>query len=158
MKYTAAIIGPHGGGKTTLLEHLEIYLRQQKMQTAKLFLNLDTKLPWREIISCVQSVPTGGVLFFDGACHLSLLRFWQLKHTVRKQNIGLVITAHSEGLLPTLTHCRSNPELLKAIVSGLLNETPPYSDDDLAELFDKNNGNLRNCLWHLYDEYVGNET
>ncbi|MHC4552578.1 MAG: hypothetical protein ACYSUT_07420 [Planctomycetota bacterium] len=158
MKYTAAIIGPHGGGKTTLLEHLEIYLRQQKMQTAKLFLNLDTKLPWREIISCVQSVPSGGVLFFDGACHLPRWRFWQLKRAVRKQSIGLVITAHSEGLLPTLTHCRSNPELLKAIVSGLLNETPPYSDDDLAELFDKNNGNLRNCLWHLYDEYVGNET
>ncbi|MHC4927798.1 MAG: hypothetical protein ACYTER_10855, partial [Planctomycetota bacterium] len=94
MKYTAAIIGPHGGGKTTLLEHLQSCLHGRGIHTAKLFLNLDTKLSWSEVTACIRSMPSGGVLFFDGACHLPRWRFWQLKRAVRKQSIGLVITAH----------------------------------------------------------------
>ena len=57
LDYTAAIVGPHGSGKTTLLRHLEKQLSQSSIQTKKLFINLETKLPWQTIKNSVNSIP-----------------------------------------------------------------------------------------------------
>lgn len=158
LDHIAAIVGPHGAGKTTLLEHLEAYLRDRGAPTAKLFLNLGTKLPWPQITTCIRTIPSNGVLFFDGASHLPRWRFWQLKRAVARQHIGLVITSHTEGRLPTLTHCRPNPNLLKTIVCHLLDGDQIFEESYLEEIFDQHNGNIRNCLWHLYDDYAANGT
>lgn len=156
LNYTAALVGPHGTGKTTLLEHAESQLRQKGIKTAKLFINLETPLPWSEVKAAIGSMPPGGVLFFDGACHLPRWRFGQLKRAARKQNIGLVITAHHEGLLPTWVQFHANPALLKTIVGRLLDHDNIYSDTYLSELLNHHRGNLRDCLWHLYDDCAAN--
>ena len=154
LDYTAAIVGPHGSGKTTLLVQLERHVRGDGIGTAKLFLNLDTKLRWQTIRNCVDSIGPGGVLFFDGACHLPMLRFRQLQHLTRRRNIGLVITAHREGLLPTLVmHC-PDTALLIQIVKSLLGDNEIFSEAYLADLFRLHGGNIRDCLWQLYDEYA----
>ena len=154
LDHTAAIVGPHGSGKTTLLQHLEKQLNQSGIQTKMLFINLDIKLPWRKIKNCIDSIPPKGVLFFDGANHLPFLRFKQLRHFTRKRNIGLVITSHRQGLLPTLTLCRPRLEFLTELTERLLGKHDTIEPSHLANLFDTYRGNIRDCLWQLYDEYA----
>lgn len=151
---TAAIVGPHGSGKTTLLRHLEKQLSRSGIQTKKLFINLDTQLPWQTIKNCVHSMPRKSILFFDGANHLPFLRFRHLRFLTHKRRIGLVITSHREGLLPTLVYCRPHLELLTELTERLLPEPQAVRQSHLAALFESHRGNIRECLWQLYDEYA----
>ena len=154
LDYTASIVGPHGSGKTTLLRHLEKQLSQSGIQTKKLFINLDTQLPWQAIKNGVYSMPPKSVLFFDGANHLPFLRFRQLRFITHKRHVGLVITSHHEGLLPTLVYCRPHLELLTELTKRLLPEHQTIGQSHLAALFESHHGNIRECLWQLYDEYA----
>ena len=148
---TAEIVGPHGSGKTTLLRELEKHIGRGGVETQKLFMNLDTPLRWRMVRECIDSMNPGSILFFDGACHLSSLRFWQLRQKARKNNVGLVITSHEEGLLDTLAVCRPSVNLLTDITGRLLGEAAVPDPDDLSELYDMHSGNIRECLRDLYD-------
>lgn len=156
--YTAAIVGPHGAGKSTLLSHLEKCLSRRGVATAKLFRNLDTRLPWRRVKEAIGAMPSEGVLFFDGANHLPFLRFQQLKRMTRKRSIGLVTTSHTEGLLPTLTICKPRPALLSQIVQMLTANHTTYAENHLDDVFRRHNGNIRDCLRQLYDEYAMKES
>jgi hypothetical protein len=152
--HTAAIVGPHGGGKTTLLREVESRLRQDGVETKRLFMNLDLALPWRTIRECVDATPERGVLLFDGASHLPFWRFRQLRRLARRRRIGLVITGHEEGLLSTLAVCHPGLELLIEVVETLLDAREIFSKAHLADLYQAHDGNLRDCLWRLYDEYA----
>ena len=154
LDYTAAIVGPHGSGKTTLLRNMDKQLSLSDVQTKNLFINLYTKLPWQTIKECVHSMPPKSILFFDGANHFSFLRFRQLRFMTHKRHIGLVITSHREGLLPTLIYCRPHLELLAELTKRLLPEQQTIQESQLAALFESHSGNIRECLWQLYDEYV----
>ena len=154
LDYTAAIVGPHGSGKSTLLRHLEPGLSQRSIPTTTLFINLDTKLPWKTIQNAVRSTPPKGVLLFDGANHLPFIRFRQLKFITQKRNIGLIITSHHEGLLPTLTNCSPSLDLLSEITQRLLPKHQTIDRSHLVALLDSHKGNIRDCLWQLYDQYT----
>lgn len=156
LDYTAALIGPHGSGKTTLLRGLEKRLRQAGIPTAMLFVSLDVALPWPAVRSAIRSLPPGGVLCFDGACHLPWFRFRPLCRLTRKRKTGLIITSHTEGLLPTLMHCRTGVGLLRDLTERLLGEQEAIAPSHLAGLFEAHRGNIRDCLWQLYDEYADN--
>ncbi len=154
LDYTAAVVGPHGSGKSTLLRDMEEQLSQSGVYTKKLFINLDTKLPWQTIKECVCSMPPKSVLFFDGANHLPFLRFRQLRSMTQKRSIGLVITSHDEGPLPTLLVCRGRLDLLTELTQQLLPEHQTIRQSHLAALFESHRGNIRDCLWQLYDDYA----
>lgn len=154
----AAIVGPHGSGKTTLLRELEIQVRCSGIETHMLFMSLDIPLPWQTVCDCIDSINPGGILFFDGACHLSNVRFWQLRQKIRKRNIGLVITSHDEGLLDTLIVCRPGVNLLAEITDRLLGEEKLLDEDILSVLYSVHSGNIRDCLWDLYDYYNDRES
>jgi hypothetical protein len=157
LDHTAAVVGPHGSGKTTLLGHLEKQLRGKGFNTEMLFANCDVKVPWKTIRTCFESMPPGSVLFFDGAGHLNRLRFMRLRRLARKQQIGLVITSHREGLLPTLIRCEPTLELFTEIIDRLLSDQNRIERDRLAALFESHRHNIRECLWELYDEYAAME-
>lgn len=154
LNFTAAVTGPHGSGKTTFMEQLSDRLTEKGVTLKKLFINQDSRLPWRTIRQSVLSIPPGGVLLFDGACHLSWWRWRQLKRLTATQKIGLVITSHDEGLLETLLRCETSPSLLNELVSQLAKPSPPLSRDTLNRLFAACGGNLRDCLRQLYDDYA----
>ncbi len=151
LNFTAAITGAHGSGKTTLLEHLEMRLTDKGMPTQKLFVSHDVTLPWKTIRQTIKSVPVGGVLLFDGACHLSWWRWARVKRLAAKRNIGLIVTCHNEGMLATLLRCETNPALLTNLVAQLTENQPPIQKDTLTELYHTHRGNLRDCLRQLYD-------
>lgn len=149
---TAAIVGPCGSGKTTLLNELERRFAQTGIPSRKIFISRDVRPPWREIRSAAAALPAAGVLLVDGMDHLARPRQWQLKRLARRREIGLLITSHREGILPTLYRCRPDPDLLVKVVTRLLDPRAPVETEHLKRLFAARNGNLRECLRQLYDD------
>jgi hypothetical protein len=67
---------------------------------------------------------------------------------------GLLITAHREGMLPTLVKCSTNIGLLNEIVNEILGDNSHALHETTQVLFDNHDGNLRDVLRELYDIYA----
>jgi len=156
--YTAAIVGPDGAGKTTLLEGLGHRLRKQGIRTRPIFVNHDhkrvTPTQWRAGLTDLQRKD---IVLFDGADLLNMWTWWQLLRLIRQSDAGLIITAHREGLLPTLIHTGTDFELFRDLLVELLGEEATQQLGDLPrQLFEQHHGNVRDALRDLYDAYAIN--
>jgi hypothetical protein len=60
-------------------------------------------------------------------------------------------TSHRDGLLPELVYALTTPELLEQLLRELLGQRYGYYNPNPQALFEKHNGNIRNCLRELYD-------
>lgn len=149
---TAAIVGPCGSGKTTLLCELERQFGQAGIPTQNIFISRDVRPPWRTIRDAAVSLQTGGILLVDGMDHLSRLRQWHLKQLARRRQIGLLVTSHREGILPTVYRCRPDIELLREVAYRLLEPCGTVDPERLEHLYAAHSGNLRECLRQMYDE------
>lgn len=147
--HRAAIVGPHGHGKTTLLEDLapRLEARGFRVRTATFRAGERRLGAARKIL---QDLTSRDILLIDGAEQLGRLAWLQLRLRSRAAG-GLVITSHRPGLLPTLHECRTSSELLAGIVRELVG--PEGEKHDLDALFQRHGGNLRGALRELYDVY-----
>jgi hypothetical protein len=150
MHWRAAIVGPHGHGKTTLLEDLAPRLedargfRVRTISLREAHPRLD-----REDRAVLRSLGLQDVLFLDGAEQLGWLSWMEVRLRTRRAG-GLVITSHRPGLLPTFFECETTPELLAGIVGELLG-----GEVDVEELHARHGGNVRDALRELYDRWAG---
>jgi hypothetical protein len=136
MDMRGAIVGPEGSGKTTLLEDLGERLRAKGRRVA------------------FGRVEPGAVTFLDGICELPARDRRRLLRLSREAE-GCVVTAHREGLLPTLLRTRTTPEILDAAVraaSGWGCESFGIAPE---ELWTRHGGNVRTALRELYDVCAG---
>lgn len=145
----AALVGPEGRGKTTLLEELGRRLQAQGWRPREVVLRRgQRRLSADARRRFLSSLGPPDLLLVDGAQELSPLAWRRLRRDSRAAG-GLLITSHREGLLPTLFTCRTSPELLAALLAelapGPLGLPPP------AELFARHDGNLRAALLEAYD-------
>jgi hypothetical protein len=150
-----AIIGPHGTGKTTLLESVEPRLREQGLDTRFLRLNTEQRELAPGLLNqiCASLTPSV-VLLLDGAEQMSALAWrWFLWRTRRAG--GLLITTHQAGRLPTVWECRTSATLLAEIAARLLAVEPAAVQERAEELFQKHRGNLRDALREWYDLVAG---
>jgi hypothetical protein len=154
LNYRAAIVGPRGGGKTTLLEDLEPRLKAMGFATKPL--RLDAEHPRferafeREFFAGLGS---RDMLLLDGAEQMPRLAWWRFRRRTRSGG-GVIITSHRAGLLPTLLECRTTPELLEGIVRELLGGSDLMPAGEIQNLFDRHRGNLRDALRELYDSWA----
>jgi translation initiation factor RLI1 len=150
----AAIVGPNGTGKTTLLEHLEPELRALGFRT-KLIRLYDQKrrFPKDEMKRFFTDLRRQDFILLDGAEQMSPLQWQSFKFRSKKAG-GLLITAHEKGMLPTLIECATSPELFEEMISELLNGDPADSQSSTGELFQKHRGNIRGALREMYDVYA----
>ncbi|MCF7957069.1 MAG: hypothetical protein K9M57_01335 [Phycisphaerae bacterium] len=150
----AAVIGQHGSGKTTLLNKLYSRFKAMGRCPVTAFANEDTPLTWRQLKQTLTANPDRQILLLDGACHLGRLTWYRLKRYTHKRQIGLIITTHNPGLLPTAYHCRTDITLLQNILKELL---PPHeipNETSLEKLYQQHNQNIREVLRTLYDQWA----
>lgn len=146
--FRAALVGPHGHGKTTLLEDLGERLAGEGFRTRSATLHEgERRLGPRRSAALFRDPHPRDLLLVDGAEQLDRLAWWHLRQRSRSA-VGLIVTSHLPGLLPTLHECRTTPELLGSIVTELGGaDLLPSS----AGLFARHGGNLRDALRELYD-------
>ena len=150
--FRAAIVGPHGSGKTTFLLELANRWRQRGREVVVLFTNTQTgrRVPdsWREsLANCDDDT----LVIADGYDVFSWPQRRRLRRVLRPRG-GLLVTAHRRAALPTLLQTRTSPQLLAELVNDLYRNHPAVrpSDATLARLYTSCNGNIREVLRRLY--------
>jgi hypothetical protein len=152
LRYRAAIVGPHGRGKTTLLEDLAPRLEALGFRIRSVTLHTGDRRPSREQRQVLfHRLSPEDLLCVDGAEQLGRISWLAL--LARSQGAGgLLITSHRPGLLPTLLSCETSPELLEGIVRELVG--PEADGVQIRELFARHGGNLRGALREMYDVWA----
>jgi ATPase subunit of ABC transporter with duplicated ATPase domains len=147
-RFRAAIVGPHGHGKTTLLEDLGERLGDQgfRIRTATLHEG-ERRLGPRRSAALFRDPHPRDLLLVDGAEQLDRLAWWHLRRRSQAAS-GLIVTSHFQGLLPTLHECRTTPELFASIATEL---GGAKARQTASGLFVRHQGNLRDALRELYD-------
>lgn len=151
LNYRAAIVGPDGSGKTTLLEDLQHALQRKGLKTRMVFVNDTSPFDAPACRRLLSELNRDEILLLDGADLISRACWSLLKRHTITHTLGLVITSHKLGLLPTLIDCATTPALLEDIVNELQPPDHSVHADVLNTLYRRHNGNLRDCLRELYD-------
>ena len=141
LRYRAAIVGPHGRGKTTLLEELAVRLKTQGFRVRTVTLRQEERRVGRR-----RGLGADEILLLDGAELLGRLAWLRVRFACRHAG-GLIVTSHRPGLLPTLLECETTPELLADLVKELTGK-----DLETSEIFARHGGNLRQAFWEMYDD------
>lgn len=149
LRFRAALVGPHGRGKTTLLEELAPRLAARGFRVRTVTLRQEErKVDW----SRLRGLGPDDILLLDGAELLGRIAWLRVRLSCRRAG-GLIVTSHRPGLLPTLLECGTTPELLSDLVRELTGE-----EVETGELFDRHGGNLRKAFWELYDRLQGSRS
>ncbi|GAB5403770.1 MAG: hypothetical protein Aurels2KO_20010 [Aureliella sp.] len=177
LDYRAAIVGPHGTGKSTLLEHLvgpigPVVLRldhhgeivrqsasHEMPGTVWLVLRRGRKQnfgrsTWRP----------GGLLVLDGYEQLSYPeRCWIVLET-RLRRMGLLVTSHRPVCLSTLVTTSVSAGAMRLVVrqaavqAGVaFDALPEVGEGRLEALLKHHGGNAREAMMQLYDEFAASK-
>jgi hypothetical protein len=150
----AAIVGPKGHGKTTLLEDLAPRLRDRGFTVRDLRLDEEHPRFDRAFLGeFLRSLGPRDVILFDGAEQLGRFSWFRFERATRPAG-GLLITTHRAGRLPTLIETTTTPALLNGLVDEILGSRASDVRSLTPELFEKHRGNLRDALRELYDRYA----
>ena len=160
------IVGPHGSGKSTLLFMLAEEFRRRDYQVLTVRLApSNRKLPpivGPDLPQCV--------LIVDGCEQAS---WWARRSFVRHSHQlgwGLLVSSHRSLGLPTLWETSVTHETARRIVDALTHfDKPPTADETvnqeltvppalISELLDKNQGDMREVLFSLYDWFQRQES
>jgi hypothetical protein len=158
LNYRAAIVGDEGAGKTTLMEDLGDRLAESEWTVTPLRLNRNQpRFPRGFLTPLLARLGPRDILLLDGAEQMGRFAWWRFLRRTRRCG-GLIVTSHRSGLLPTLIHCTTTPQLLREIVRELLDHRADDLQPMLDSLFWKHGGNLRNALRDLYDYFAAERT
>jgi hypothetical protein len=97
----------------------------------------------------------GTQLVIDGYEQLGWLARRRWRHACRRRHSGLLVTAHQDVGLPDIWRTDTSPDLAQQLARQLLAAFGPgrIRDEDVAEAYDRCQGNLRETFFHLYDRY-----
>jgi hypothetical protein len=148
--HAAAIVGPHGHGKTTLLVALADRLADDGLPVVVL-----RARTWRDgfaVMRAIATAPAGALVCIDGWETLGPCR-GLLRHAARRLGRGLLVTTHGSAGLPVLWECATSATLLHAIVARLPDHGGRADAEAVATAFARHGGNLRDALSDLYDRH-----
>lgn len=145
----AALIGPHGAGKTTFIDSFSQRLVDQGAEVLRIFLNSESprisSRQWKELTKA-----TGKIIILDGEEQLNQFQRWRF-HRLTEESGGLLISRHSQGKLPIMLEFTPKIETLFHCVRKLAPEYYPQLEPDLDQWWQDDNGNIRLILLRCYD-------
>lgn len=152
----AAIVGPHGTGKSTLLENLAPLIATQA--SSVVWLKLRGRLAsCRTVLQCYrQWARQGTLLIVDGYEQLPLIARPCLLFLSRLARASLLITSHRSTALPTLVETSVDEQLARDLLDELLpldlcQREKLLELSLLRQMLAKHDGNLREVFMELYD-------
>ncbi len=149
--FRAAVVGPHGHGKTTFLRSFARRLEARGFGVRRLFLSEEhPHFEARFLRELARTITERDILFLDGAEQLGWLAWRRFLRTARGAQ-GILITCHRPMHFPTLLECRTSPELLAALLRDLDVERCLPPDFDLGKALAERNGSIRDVFFALYD-------
>ena len=158
-RFRAAMVGPHGTGKTTLLEALAdrlaagghaVRLLEVPHEVAD---DPDPTLPLPVLRERPRppertATPTRTIWLVDRYERLN----WRERVELLRRCPRLIVTAHRRTPLPTLLRTRGRYEAFAALVTTLTREEPPPPPERLLrEVWRAHRPNIREALRAMYD-------
>jgi hypothetical protein len=157
MNYRASITGPHGSGKSKLLQDIQIRLGELGFGTKTIFLNKEKRRLEKHFLnSFLENMSAKDIIFFDGADLMGRLEWRRFKRRTAGA-AGLIVASHRAHLLPALMKCSTSPELLHEIVRQLLGKHAPELLITTEAIYHKHRGNMRDAIRELYDIYASRD-
>lgn len=149
-RWQGAIVGPHGSGKSALLETLRPELIEAGWNVAVVALrDGQRRLPAGFLRPSLAA--DRPLIVVDGYEQLSRASRLALRWRCRRAAAGLLVTAHTSVDLPTIYRTNSTMQLCAAIVSTLTERiSSPISAVDVAASHARCGSNLRELLFELY--------
>lgn len=143
----AALVGPHGVGKTTFID---AWIRRfSDQQILRLFLNREKPTLTENSWLALTDVQTKLVVL-DGEEQLGWYqrrKFYQMTAEAK----GLLVSRHRVGKLPLLMKFNSNIEILHLCVKELAPDYYEQLNPDLSRWWKVYRGNIREILLRCYD-------
>ncbi len=154
LSWRGAVVGPHGSGKTTMLQGLAARLGQSDDWPAPHLLQLGAErgrgLTPDALQSLLAAAGRGEFLMIDGAEQIGPLNWCRIRRA-SESVVGMVITSHRSGRLPTLLTTSTSPVTLERCLQRLLpGEALPFTPGQVRELWRRHRGNVREALWEAY--------
>lgn len=152
----AAIVGPHGTGKSTLLEHLAPLVANDAGQVVWLKLRGRIAACRALLESHLRWARAGKLLIIDGYEQLPWIARAYCLWISRWTGTSILITSHRTTSLPTLFNTSVDEELACELLDELLplelaQRNSLLDRGRLRQLLVKHSGNLREVFMELYD-------
>jgi hypothetical protein len=152
LRYRAAIVGPEGSGKTTLMEDLAQRLILRGFQPRFATLTRQERRLDPQVLDWLDhQAGARDLLCLDGAEQFGPIRWRWMLHRCRNLG-GLLITTHKPGRLMTLVQCDTDPPLLLDLIQRLQPDLD-FSIEDTTNLLKQHDGNIRLALRSMYDRW-----
>jgi hypothetical protein len=143
------IVGPHGSGKSTLVETLKPALVAAGCHVHAIALrDGQRRLPTD------LGTMLGALVIVDGYEQLGWLGRLQLKRHCRRTGAGLLVTCHAPTGLPTLIRLSPDRRLVEQLVADLCAEVSiKIAPADVAASHACHGSNVREIFFDLYDRH-----
>jgi GTPase SAR1 family protein len=152
------IVGPHGCGKSTLMNALKRHFESQGIAVRHVMLTSSSaKLP-KQFTSPINALDhsdgAGSLLLLDGYEQLNWWQRMRLRWRCRHLKCGLIVTCHRDLGLPTIAALTPDIERLRLVVSQLISAASGRpSEDELEQIYQVSKCDIRECIFQLYDWY-----